>query len=86
MVINNTKLESLGGEAPITCMTGLPAMSPLAPIVLNVDMGVATISEIQELKAVHFQELIGPLDNIHRRANDAATKKRGGLENLENPI
>ncbi len=55
MVLNNTKLESLANEAPITCMTGLLAMTPLAPIVTSLDMGVTTCEEIAELKEGAFE-------------------------------
>jgi hypothetical protein len=77
LVINHTKLDSLNGEAPITCMMGLPAMSPVAPIVVNSDVQVATLSEIQELKAAEFNKLLADLENLHRSVAVVAKKNRG---------
>jgi hypothetical protein len=77
LVLNNTRLESLAGEAPITCMTGLSPSSPLAPIITNSDADATTIEEIEQIKKVKLAQLIQSLDAMHKKVEKSAKKNRG---------
>ncbi|KAH9184921.1 hypothetical protein AeNC1_013104 [Aphanomyces euteiches] len=89
LVLNNTKVESLANEAPVTCMTGLPAVSTLAPIVTNLDIEVSTIEEIAQLKGLELKLLLESLDKLHKKTSAAAdkarkkSKKHGVLANFD---
>jgi hypothetical protein len=45
MVLNHSPSPSLGGVAPVTAMTGLPAMHPLDQLAVPGSVKTATLSE-----------------------------------------
>ena len=77
LVVNHTKRESLGGEAPVTGMTGLPAMSPVAPIVCEPMPQPATLDEVTALQRANVPQLVKALDEMHKRMAEAAKRTRG---------
>ena len=79
LVLNHTKRKSLAGEAPIACMTGLPALSPLEPIakgLKEVEEGTTSIEELSKMKRVNLEELVQALETLHKRANVSARADR----------
>ena len=77
LVLNHTKRESLGGAAPVTGMTGMPAMSPVAPIVCEPVLQPATLDEVMALQKANVSQLVQALDAMHKRMEEAAKKSRG---------
>lgn len=76
LVVNHTKRESLDGAAPVTGMTGMPAMSPVAPIVCEPTLRPSTLNEIMSIQKSSVKQLVHALDGIHKRMAETATKAR----------
>jgi hypothetical protein len=75
MVLNHSPSPSLGGVAPVTAMTGLPAMHPLDQLAVPGSVKTATLSEIVANRKVNVTKLKLALDEMHQRtkkANEAA--------------
>lgn len=81
LVVNHTRRESLGGEAPVTGMTGLPAMSPVAPIVCESGLQSTTLEEVQAMQGVNVAELVKTLDGLHKKMVEKAKSTRGRKKN-----
>jgi hypothetical protein len=77
LVVNQTKRESLGGVAPVTGMTGVPAMSPVAPIVCEPALLPATLDEVRAIQQANVPQLVHALDEMHKRMEGTAKKARG---------
>ncbi len=76
LVVKHTRREFLGNEAPVTAMTGLPAMSPLAPIVCEPSLQPSTLKEVQELQRDSVSELVKALDDLHKKVGAKAARGR----------
>jgi hypothetical protein len=77
MVVNHTRRESLAGEAPVTGMTGLKPMSPVAPIIVQPALECTTLEKIYAMQKANVQELVVALDSMHKKMEAAAKKARG---------
>ena len=77
LVLNHTKRESLGGAAPVTGMTGMPVMSPVAPIVCEPTLHPATLDEVHAIQKANVPQLVQALDEMHKRMTETAKKARG---------
>ncbi|KAF4128260.1 Integrase core domain [Phytophthora infestans] len=76
LVLSHTPAASLGGQAPVTDMTGLPAMSPLDAIVLPTPLQHTTLSALEALRQKAFEDLRVALDEMHRMVSAASSAAR----------
>ncbi|KAG2915212.1 hypothetical protein PC116_g4250 [Phytophthora cactorum] len=67
LVLNNTPSPSLGGLAPITAMTGLPAMKPSDTIFVPGPLKTATLDTIQTTQRQNVKRVQQALAVMHRR-------------------
>lgn len=76
LVLLHTPAASLGGQAPVTVMTGLPAMPPLDAIVLPTPLQPTTLSALEALRQKAFEDLRVALDDMHRMVSAASSAAR----------
>ncbi|ETL31561.1 hypothetical protein L916_15684 [Phytophthora nicotianae] len=79
LVLNQSVSDSLGGVAPITAMTGLPAMNPLDPVVTPEGMEAASLDEVRAIRGANFAKLAKVLEELHKRVaiGRSAAQRRG---------
>ncbi len=74
--LNHAPRPSLGGRAPITVFSGLPADNPLRTML---PAGVAQVEKIDGIharKLIECDKLVAALDKIHREVSESRTRKR----------
>jgi hypothetical protein len=76
MVLNNTPVDSLGGQAPITAMTGREPMGQLDPLVWRLDAEPTSLDEVWKLQGQGVRDLQETLEGLHRPMAAAAAKHR----------
>ncbi len=70
LVLNHTKRESLGGAAPVT---GMPVMSPVAPI-FEPYLYPVTLDEVIAIQKANVPQFVQALDEMHKRMAGNAFK------------
>ncbi len=86
MVLNNTPVDSLGGEAPITAMTGRKPMGQLDPLMWSVDAEATSLDEVLRLQGQAVQELQRKLEDLHRPVAEAAERHRRRGKKRREPL
>ena len=74
--INFYPSARLGGIAPVTGFTALPATHPLDAFIHPVTKAVVSVAEVIEKQKDHIKETQLALENMHKEMADAAAKKR----------
>ncbi|GMF23720.1 unnamed protein product [Phytophthora fragariaefolia] len=79
LVLNHSPSHSLGGVAPITAMTGLPAMNTLDPVVTPVGTEAVSLEQLREIRGAKFEELCSALEALHKRitVTSNVTRRKG---------
>ncbi|OWY94850.1 hypothetical protein PHMEG_00035301, partial [Phytophthora megakarya] len=67
MLLNNSPSPSLGSVAPITAMTGLPAMGPGDHVAVPGPIKSVRLDDILTAQKEHIKRLQRSLDEMHRR-------------------
>ncbi|KAG2933125.1 hypothetical protein PC116_g1251 [Phytophthora cactorum] len=76
LVLNHTPAKSLGDNAPVTMMTGLPALSPFDAIALPSSLESITLSELEGFWTEAFSSRRISLDNVRRSVAQASRAAR----------
>ena len=75
-VLDHSKLDSLGGRAPITMFTGLPADNPLRLIVPPSHAKPKQLDEIKALRLMNVESLAEALQTMHREVAERRNVRR----------
>jgi hypothetical protein len=88
MVLNNTPVDSLGGQAPITAMTGREPMGQLDPLVWRLDAEPISLKEVWKLQDQGVWDLQETLEGLHRpmQRQSPSIDAGGGKNSLCCPI
>ncbi|POM78826.1 LOW QUALITY PROTEIN: Chromodomain containing hypothetical protein [Phytophthora palmivora] len=76
LVLNQCPVKSLGAKAPVSVMTGLPALSPLDAIALSPPLKHTTMSELTVTRDAVFADLQRALEAMHKSAASASRTAR----------
>ncbi|ETV63851.1 hypothetical protein H257_19215 [Aphanomyces astaci] len=76
LIMNRLRSPSLGGVAPVTAMSGRPAMSPLDTIILPGSLKSATLAEIESMQRANINRAREPMDAMHKEMNATNSLKR----------
>jgi transposase InsO family protein len=76
LVLNQLPSPSLGGVAPVTAMSGRPAMSPEDTISLPGHLKLASLSEVESSQRQAIRDVQMALDGMHKRMSEENEKKR----------
>ncbi|KAF0774600.1 hypothetical protein AaE_001700 [Aphanomyces astaci] len=76
LIMNQLPSPSLGGIAPVTAMSGRPAMSPIDTIALPGRLKTATLVEVESAQRAYVDEARKALDGMHKEMAATNAKKR----------
>ena len=76
LILNQLPSPSLGGVAPVTAMSGRPAMAPLDTIALPGKVSSATLAEIATRQRAYVTAARDALDKLHKQMAVTNAKKR----------
>jgi hypothetical protein len=74
--LNLTPSSKLGGKAPVTAMTQLPASNVLTAIVHDATIKEATEEQLPKWRNAHLASLATARDALHRELAETAATKR----------
>ncbi|KAF0702603.1 hypothetical protein AaE_015828 [Aphanomyces astaci] len=84
LIMNQLPSPSLGGVAPVTAMSGRPAMSPLDTIILPGSLKSATLAEIESMQRANIDQAREALDAMHKEMNATNSLKRDRARKAHN--
>ena len=75
-VLNHTPANRLGGVAPVTAFTALPATTPMTSFLHPESQREMDIGKICEEQQAHIHEVQAVLEQMHKKLVETANKKR----------
>ena len=76
LIFNQLPSPSLGGIAPVTAMSGRPAMSPMDTIALPGSLCAATLADVENRQKVYFAAAREAVDHMHKEMAEVNAIKR----------
>ncbi|GMF32060.1 unnamed protein product [Phytophthora fragariaefolia] len=76
MALNHLPADRLGGEAPVTVFTALPAQTPVGALVHPRTQELVSLDWVAQKQKDHLVEIQEALANMHKKLTETSEKKR----------